>query len=687
MGELTPNDKKPRFRGDIEGLRAIAVVSVLLFHAGVPHLAGGFIGVDVFFVISGFLITGLMFRELASSGKMNVGAFYARRCRRILPSASLVLVVTMIAAWFIMPLLTVHQTAVDALAAAAYVANWHFIAEGTNYLAASTSHSPFLHYWSLAVEEQFYLVWPALAIAVAWVARRLRFSLAGSMALALLAVMVMSFAYSLHETSYLPTTAYLATGARVWQFAAGALLAILVETGWFRQVAAHLRFLGLAAGWAGLATVLGAVFLFDRNTPYPGTAALLPTTGTVLLIFAGSVRQTAVNVGRVLALPPVRWVGRLSFAWYLTHWPVLVLAQVIDPALTWQQDLLLVLGSALPAMVVMWVVERPIRFSLTIQRRTSSGIAVGAIAMSAALAVSLGLGTRAILELGGVSAFADVPPLTSVFSKGPGTNSGSVTPTPLNAVADRPYPDSCIVQPTLSVTPSNCVFGDPHGIPVVLFGDSHAQQWLPALEKLAPKLHWKIYMFTKAGCPAPAIASLQNGSDLSMPECPVWRAGSLQRITTQVHPKLIIVSSFNHYLTYQEELLQDWNTTLAILRRAHAPIVDIADTPFPGFEVPACMSSSLNDWSRCSFRQTRALAVDPVELASLAGNEPDVHMVNLSNYLCPSARCPAARDHVLFYRDDSHITATLSKLMAPALLAAMVQSKALNQNHTIRSEG
>ena len=345
----------------------------------------------------------------------------------------------------------------------------------------------------------------------------------------------------------------------------------------------------------------------------------------------------------------------------------------------------MVLGAAIPAWLLMRVVERPIRFSPTIQLRTSSGIAVGVISMCAALIATLGIGTRAILDLGGVSAYADVPPLVSVFGKGAGPTAGRVTPSPLAARADRPYPDRCIVPGTVSVSPPNCEFGPRNGLPVILFGDSHAQQWQPALQVLAAKLGWHVHLLTKAGCPVPAIAPRgHGGSLLSMPQCLAWRAGSLRRITEQLHPALIVVSSLWAYRLPQDVLLNDWNTTLNALREAHAPIVYIVDTPFPGTDIPACMSSSLDRWAHCAFPRSRALTTDPVELASISGREPGVHVVNLTNYLCPQPMCPAARDHVLFYRDDSHITATLSKLLAPALERAMIASKALRPNGSIR---
>jgi peptidoglycan/LPS O-acetylase OafA/YrhL len=668
------------FRPDIEGLRAVAVLTVLAFHAGIPHLTGGFVGVDVFFVISGFLITGLMAAELTGTGRISLPAFYARRARRILPSAAIVLVASAIAGWFILPLLAVHDLAIDLVAAAGYVANWRFIAQGTNYLAPSTEHSPFLHYWSLAVEEQFYLVWPPLVIATAAVARRARLSMIGCVAGVLAVLTVASFAFAQWQTGASPGTAYLGTPARAWQFGVGALLALaapqIIGLAGRRRAA---RVLGNLTGWAGLISIAAASTLFDAQTPYPGTASLAPTLGTAAIILAGLTWGVGgPSVGMLLSGRPVRAVGRLSFAWYLWHWPVLIFGEALLGTVGPLGKVALVTASAIPALLTMRLIERPIRFSRVIMGRTSSGLAIGATATVCALLAGLTVGSRAALDLGDVGSVAAIPSLAAVFDTGPAATRthGAVTPSPLTARDDRPQPDACILQAKV-VTGPPCRIGTPGGQTVVLFGDSHAQQWLPALQVIGADRGWSIVIITKSGCPVPALTPRANDtSEFSQPDCAQWRAASLGRIAA-LKPALIFVSALHNYVPDPGERLTAWNLSLDQLRQDGAPIVYLADTPLPGKDIPVCISGALDDWSQCAFPRQSALSPDQVVVQALTGRQQQLNVVDLTSYLCPTAICPAVRNGILLYRDDSHITATVSRVLAPAIEQILVTQKVL----------
>src|SRR3954462_15423619 len=274
------------FRPDIEGLRAVAVVAVVLFHAGVPGVPGGFVGVDVFFVVSGFLITGLLWREVRDTGKVRLARFYAARARRLLPAGMFVLLVTAAAAAWLLPRLQARAVLGDAVASALYVGNYRLAVQGTDYLAADTPPSPFQHYWSLGVEEQFYLVWPALLIVTAWVIfRRRRAESERSVVpfdVVLALVAAVSFAVSALWTTTLPSWAFFSLPSRAWELAIGGLVAL--SAGAWRRLPA---WAAGAAGWAGLALiVVGCVRLGD-STAYPGIAALLPVLGTALVVGGG----------------------------------------------------------------------------------------------------------------------------------------------------------------------------------------------------------------------------------------------------------------------------------------------------------------------------------------------------------------------------------------------------------------
>jgi peptidoglycan/LPS O-acetylase OafA/YrhL len=302
-------------RDDIQGLRAVAVLLVAFDHAGVPFLAGGYIGVDVFFVLSGFLITGILLAEFVDRGRISLPGFYLRRARRILPAAALTLVVTDIAAHHLLNVVRAREAVGDSIWSALFAANVHFARQGTDYFAQGQPPSPFLHFWSLAVEEQFYLVWPSV-LAVLLVLRFRR------LLILVVAVGAASLVWSIHVTAASPATAYYSTFARAWELALGASLAV---------AAPRLRRLpspaGLALGWGGLLAIGYAAFAYSESTPFPGVAALVPAAGAALLIVAGlAARPTAFDAGRVLAAAPLRYLGDRSYAFYLWHWPVLILA-------------------------------------------------------------------------------------------------------------------------------------------------------------------------------------------------------------------------------------------------------------------------------------------------------------------------------------------------------------------------
>jgi peptidoglycan/LPS O-acetylase OafA/YrhL len=318
------------FRPDIEGLRAVAVVAVVLFHADVPGIGGGYVGVDVFFVISGFLITGLLWREVSTTGTVRLRRFYGARARRLLPASATVGVITMIASAILLPPLQARSVFGDGITSALYVGNYWFILQAVDYFAASLPQSPFQHYWSLGVEEQFYLVWPALIIGTAWLIRRVRrrtktdaISSQSPYLVVLALVAVISFALSLAATYVAPSAAFFSLPTRAWQLGVGGLVAL--TAGQWRRLPATAAAI---AGWAGLALILLACTLFEPTTIYPGIAALLPVLGAALVIGAGCATPSQ-GCGRALGLPPMRAVGRVSYSWYLWHWPVLVLAPAL----------------------------------------------------------------------------------------------------------------------------------------------------------------------------------------------------------------------------------------------------------------------------------------------------------------------------------------------------------------------
>jgi peptidoglycan/LPS O-acetylase OafA/YrhL len=678
-----------RFRGDVEGLRALAVLAVLAFHADVPHLAGGFVGVDVFFVISGFLITGLLLDEHERTGRVSLAAFYARRARRILPAAAVVLVATVAASWWLLTPLRRVDVIRDVLAAAGYAVNWRFITGQTDYLAAGRDASPLLHYWSLAVEEQFYLVWPLLLIAALLLARLLRCSPRATVAVAASIVGLGSFALAVRWTWSEEPLAYLGSPSRAWQFAAGALLAVAARS-WHRRRPPS--WLLRSLGWLGLACIVGAVVSFGPATLYPGWAALLPTAGGVALIASGSWGEHRGGVASLLTLRPVRALGRLSYSLYLWHWPVLVLAEARLGGLSWTSRVLLSLAAVVPAFLTMRLVEDPVRLSSTVSSRPFRGLSLGLTALVVPVTAALLVGSSALdtmdAEVQAAAARAERLRAASASLADPlagTTTRGAVTPAAAVARKDTPhYPAECIVAAQATSSPS-CVIDPVDGSPaaltrdrVVLIGDSHAGQWFPTAAAVARKRGWDVEVLNKSGCPLPDITVVNPDLGRSFDECAAWRTTVLARLANEPAPRLVLMSSLNGYVQDPVYLLNGWRRTLASLSDLGAPLVYLADTPFPNKDMASCISGALSDWSRCALPRT-VLRRDPFADAIRRGRFGGVlGSVDINSYLCPpGATCPAVRNGVLLYRDTSHVTDTAMTLLAGATERQLIDLKAV----------
>jgi peptidoglycan/LPS O-acetylase OafA/YrhL len=642
---------RKRFRPDIEGLRAVSIVGVVLFHAKVPHFTGGFVGVDVFFVISGFLITGQLVREAERRGRIRMGAFFARRAKRLLPAAALVIAVTAVVALFAAPLLRVFTACFDLLWSMFYIGNWRFIKQGNDYLAGNSDYNVALHFWSLAVEEQFYLVWPLLLLLSICIARRrdypVRYVVCGVMA----AVSLVSFAAGVWLTHANPSLAYMATYTRAWQFGVGALLAVAAPTG--------LRFrFSWVLGWIGLLAIIYAVVEFAGTTPYPGWAALVPTLGAVAVIGAPSL-----SLDRALAHPVMRLIGRWSYSWYLWHWPVLVLAEAKFGHLSWQVKLALMGGTLILAGLTYLFVEKPIMGSRDLGDRATAAAAIGIIATVST--VVLQVGTRVVNALGSANGYSTTSvSFDEVFGRNSGKNSGPVVPPPMSARHDYPRRADCLLDRT-TVEPPDCDFGVKGGEKVVLFGDSHAHQWQTALDMMSMSRKWELKVITQSGCPAPTIAR-RNGdtSRFSQDYCVNWRAQQIDNIVA-MHPKLVIFSSSNRYIPFIDELIDSWNTTLSRLEASGAKLVYLRDTPHPPQSIPDCVSSAIEDWSRCAF--PLPTKVDPVVAGQLRGALPPLTVIDLNGYFCDGNVCPAVRNGIMLYRDESHLSNTAVKALAPAV--------------------
>lgn len=651
---------RTEFRHDIQGLRAVAVAGVVLAHAGAGALEGGYAGVDVFFVISGFLITLQLLAARERDGRIRFAAFYGRRARRLLPAALVVIVLTAIASWWCLAPTSLPQSLTDAAAAALYVPNLVLAARGTDYLADATP-SLYQHYWSLGVEEQFYLVWPVLIALVATVFARRR----AALAVLLVVVAAASFAWCLFETGRNQPWAFFPVWTRAWQFAAGAGCALALPL--LGRVPERIR---AAASWAGLVGILAAYLALDEGTTYPGVAALLPTLAAAALVASGDPRGGA---GLVLRLRPLQWLGLVSYSLYLVHWPILQLPQARagyeNPLPFW-----ICLALAFLAVPAAWVLHRFVEEPLRHGRPTvrAGRAALGWLTVGTVVA---GLGVA------GSAAAASIPTASSrVAADAPLTAPPVPTdyvpsgmhPSLSAAAEDNPpmYDSGCQLG-FLATEPRPCSFGAAGGPRVVLFGDSHAAQWQPALAEIASREGFELVTQTKSSCRS--ILDEQPGDAERDRACTSWRGAVLEQLAEDP-PELVILSNFTGAKTAPGGDPRDqWSEGLTDTVNAlpeSTEVVVLADTPDLGDSPIPCLARHVDDAGACAVPVERALGSTGRAAVAEAAAATRANYVDISAYLCDE-RCPPVIGNTLVYRDSDHLTATFAAQLTEPLAEAL----------------
>ncbi len=663
--------RKGDFRTDIEGMRAVAIVAVLLCHAGIPFLAGGYVGVDVFFVISGFLITRLLLGEVEKTGGISLVRFYARRAKRLLPLSAVLLASVGILSLLLLSPVRAVEVSGDIISSALYTANWHFAAQSVDYFAQDIEPSPVLHLWSLAIEEQFYVVWPTLILAVTWFRRRRGASVRPALWVTLGIILAGSLALGIHFTNEQPASAYFSTFGRAWELALGGALALLGTVRMYRWLSAGI-------GWIGLAAIVYAAFAFDASTPFPGVAALVPTLGAACLILAGSsiYAQAKGAPASPLSLGPVRYVGQISYSWYMWHWPALVFAAVIWGPLSVAAGIAVVLVSLLPTVAVHHLIEDPVRRAKVLTRVPGRALALGAACMAVAVGAGLmltnlqpTLSTAPISQVTGAAAL--------VRQTIPQQSASSVRPNPLRARADRSraFYDGCLVG--ISGTNSNrCLYGDPHGKrTLILFGDSHAMQYFAPLEELANKNDWRLIALTKAECTPGEVKIRSMVANREYSQCDAWRQETLERIEEGGSRATVVMSGDTAYTAYGpngEELSGRANAnaleagyiaTLKRIQGAGLQTVVIRDTPASASDVPSCVSEDLGHLEACAFPRVHDWNLEFDDRAAKAN--PNTHLIDVTAEICPGELCRAVIGNALVYRDKSHLTATFARTLSP----------------------
>ncbi len=672
-------------RGDIQGLRAVAVAVVIAAHAGLTLTPGGFVGVDVFFVISGYLISGLLFREVLVTGAVSVGSFWARRARRILPAATVVTVATVLGSLVVMSFLDAREVVVDAGWSSAFAANIHFAQQGVYYFAQDAGPSPMQHYWSLAVEEQFYIVWPLAVLAVLAVTRRFSGRNAQrlprhAVLVLLLVVIAASLAWSVHQTVASPTTAYFSTFTRAWELGLGALVALVPVSAVRRTPRWALELLAAT----GAVMVLGACVVITSATPFPGIAALLPVGGTALVLLAGHDRASTV-VARGLSTEPFRIIGDWSYSLYLWHWPVLVLpAYALDRDLTAVESGLAVLVTLTLAAYSYQYVEMPFRVGRPAHRLPKRRALV-LYPASAALVLCVG---AAGWVWTGVQAEqdSDNPPIAvpGTTSRGLHADTVSVVRASVKAARDRQaIPGE--TQPSIidmrdsiaSVGDCDyeddvrelCNMGEEDGErTLVLIGDSHARAWIPAFDRITEAGDWKAYYLVKPQCTAAHVPVASTASTDVFQDCSDFQDWVIEQVE-DLDPDLVVVASsppVNGVFDDDGDRVTSTEGTIPLLRAGYDElfleldaaadeVVLIRDVPKNPEDPAQCLTTGDPTLGDCSFEpseRSQVLGDVAVGSASVSG----ARVVDPTPWLCYQNECPIVIGGLLSYRDTDHLT-------------------------------
>jgi peptidoglycan/LPS O-acetylase OafA/YrhL len=688
------------WRPDIEGLRAVAVGVVVAAHIGAPFALGGYVGVDVFFVISGFLITALLLREIDRHGRVDLARFYARRAVRLLPAAAVVLVATLVGAWLWLPRIRLPEIAADAAAAALNIVNLRLAAVGTDYLHADADPSPLQHFWSLAVEEQFYVVWPLLLLAVALLLgsrpRAVRNRVVAAM---LVAVVGGSLALSVALSAVDPVWSYFGPHTRAWELGVGALIALaVVSPGVGSRVhSAGTALLGAgrwgrtrgptaaAASWLGLALIAAAVVMYDNNTVFPGGAALLPVAGAAMVIVAGGVPHRG-GAATLLRLTPFQYVGKISYGLYLWHWPVIMIGPAafgVEPTLRNLSALMIV--AFLLSVAMFHAIEHPVRTRKPLVRIPSRALAMGSGLVAATLAAAFVAVTQPIPTAGLGEAdeiTGDDATVWQLLSESTEVDyvPDNLAPPLDEARDDKPsmYDENCLVTQADSAIADHCWFGDPDGErTVVLFGDSHAAQWFPPVNQLAQASGWRLFVLTKAGCSVPVVEEINEILDREYDECTEWRERAFAEVEA-LRPDLVVASTSDDKMLTADDAdaawIDGWTASSERLGAAAGELYVIADTAWPRGHVPACLSANLDEATDCVGDLDEAiLHPERREAAMAAVAEAGAAVIDPVPWMCDvdAGKCPVVVGNLLVYRDSNHMSTRFAAALAPQLAAVL----------------
>ena len=649
--------RRSRFRPEIEGLRGLAAVLVVVYHVWVGRVSGG---VDVFFLLSGFLVTGMLARAVVR-GDLRVLATWLRLFWRLLPAAGLVLLVSALAALVLIPPLRWPQNVAEIVASAFFLENWRLAHDAVDYYADNSAASVAQHFWSLSVQGQFYVVAPLLVLAVALAARRLRADVERTLLVALAAVTVVSLAYSVRTTALDQPFAYFDSGARAWEFAIGGMLGLTVDR--IRLSRAPRVLLG----WLGVVGLVACGAVLDVGAGFPGYLALWPVAAAGAVVVAGST-GSGLGVDRLLASRAGRYLGEISYPLYLWHWPVLILYL----AYRGRSEVGLVGGlgvvvlSVALAVATHHLLERPardIRPSGPPRRRPAALVA-------ATLAPVLLVSTAwyaVSTERAGAFVDAGDPSYPGAVARLPGfvyegAPEPPLRPSPTAVTNDwAPYQQDCTTppeRPNLELCTPLATEGEPDRR-ITVVGDSHMQQFLPALEMLARERNWEVRTLIRPGCP------FSTGSDANIGEVPCleWNAAAIEQIVADAPDAVLAGATRDVRAGLTEETPPGFVEAWQRLDAAGIPVVALRDNPRFAQWPAECVETFGRGAPQCELPRDELYA--PVPPYAEAPVPPNVAFLDLADHICTETVCPPEIGNVIVYLDDNHLSASYARTLGP----------------------
>jgi peptidoglycan/LPS O-acetylase OafA/YrhL len=708
---LAVRDRTPgAFRADIQAMRALAVGGVVLNHLWPGRLTGGYVGVDVFFVISGYLISLHLLRELGESGRIDLLAFYGRRIRRLLPAALLVIVAGLLGMVAFAPATVWDRNVSEALASTFYVENFQLVRLSVDYMAHDQAASAFQHYWSLSVEEQFYLVWPAVLLGSLLLARRVakgrsrvrsgglpggsgRVAILAPVAVGVLTIVLGSLAVATVQTNLSPTAAYFFTWTRAWEFGAGALAGVLALSRGGRSIVDGRSATVVAgAGWLAMAV---AMVLFDVGTAVPGPVALLPVLGAVAVIVAGEGPLRAPLAG-LTGWRPVQVLGDISYSVYLWHWPFIVLLPYLTSSHGLATRVIALVATGVAAWATRRFVEIPAQRAAVLRRgrlRVFAATAVAMMVVSGGVAAISAEGRQRETAAGqrleqaqGTSACFGAAALDP--SCHDPYKAGLLSPV---SSADKQFTPGapCVTNPALVVQGFHprvdCDFSQrPGALRVWLLGDSHGQHYMPALAEAARLRHWDVTGITIGGC-APFLVKQAPGAIPGRSEdvCPVL-GPEIDKAVRSARPDVIVIS-----VSSRRERLDDGtghaqevqyrsaiNATVRPWIDAGAVVLVMTDNPSKtGVLDSQCTNEHLDDLAACAVPRSDIVTLGPLERAvdSLAPSMHGLGRIDLIDHVCDRTTCRSVVGGVNVLHDTNHFSAVYSRTLGPYLAAEILR--------------